>query len=88
MRAPVFVSAAGSGVQLVAKDEGYGDLSVDQVADLIAKKDVDVFDNNPKDMFEKGHVPTAKWVAFNDVKQSDLPKDKLRKLVFYCANTH
>ncbi len=71
-----------------AKDEGFGDLSVDQVADLIAKKDVDVFDNNPKDMFEKGHVPTAKWVAFNDVKESDLPKDKLRKLVFYCANTH
>jgi len=81
----LFAGAARAGT---AKDEGYGDLSVDQVADLIAKKDVDVFDNNPKDMFEKGHVPTAKWVAFNDVKQSDLPKDKLRKLVFYCANTH
>jgi rhodanese-related sulfurtransferase len=70
------------------KDEGFSDLSVDQVADLIAKKDVDVFDNNPKDMFANGHVPTAKWVAFNDVKPTDLPKDKLRKLVFYCANTH
>ena len=70
------------------KDEGFGDLSVDQVADLIAKKDVDVFDNNPKDVFEKGHVPSAKWVAFNEVKQNDLPRDKLRKLVFYCANTH
>jgi rhodanese-related sulfurtransferase len=71
-----------------AQDEGFGDLTVDQVADLIARKDVDVFDNNNKDVFDKGHVPTAKWVAFNEVKESDLPKDKLRKLVFYCANTH
>jgi rhodanese-related sulfurtransferase len=70
------------------KAEGFGDLSVDQVADLIAKKDADVFDNNAKDVFEKGHVPTAKWVAFNAVKQTDLPSDKSRKLVFYCANPH
>ena len=70
------------------KDEGFGDLTVDQVADLIAKKDADLFDNNGKDDYEKGHVPTARWVAFNAVKESDLPKDKSRKLVFYCANTH
>lgn len=69
-------------------DEGFGKLTVDQVADLIAKHDADVFDNNGKDVFAKGHVPTAKWVAFNDVKESDLPKDHLRKLVFYCANPH
>jgi len=71
-----------------SKGEGYGDLTVDQVADLIAKKDVAVFDNNGKDVFAKGHVPTATWVAFNAVKESDLPKDKSRKLVFYCANPH
>ena len=70
------------------RDEGFGELTIDQVADLIAKKDVDVFDNNAKDVYDKGHVPTAKWVAFNEVKESDLPKDKSRKLVFYCANTH
>ena len=79
---------AGAARADTAKDEGFGDLTVDQVADLIARKDVDVFDNNNKDVFDKGHVPTAKWVAFNEVKESDLPKDKLRKLVFYCANTH
>jgi len=27
-------------------------------------------------------------VQFNAVKESDLPKDKSRKLIFYCANTH
>ena len=45
-----------------------------------------LFDNNTKDRWEKGHVPTAKWVAFNDVKASDLPAEKDATLVFYCAN--
>jgi rhodanese-related sulfurtransferase len=71
-----------------AKEEGFSDLTIDQVADLMARKDVDIFDNNGKDVYAKGHVPTAKWVDFKAVKESDLPKDKSRKLVFYCANTH
>ena len=70
------------------KDEGFGSLSLDQVADLIAKKDADIYDNNGKDEWQKGHVPTAKWVSFKDVKASDLPQDHARKLVFYCANPH
>ena len=70
------------------KEEGVSDLTIDQVADLIARKDADLFDNNGKDVYAKGHVPTAKWVDFKAVKESDLPKDKSRKLVFYCANTH
>ncbi|HET7785462.1 MAG TPA: rhodanese-like domain-containing protein [Myxococcales bacterium] len=69
-------------------EEGFGELTVDQVADLIARKDADIFDNNSKSDFDKGHVPTARWVAFNQVKASDLPADKSRKLVFYCANPH
>ncbi|MGZ6124669.1 MAG: rhodanese-like domain-containing protein [Myxococcales bacterium] len=79
---------AGAARADLGKDEGFGDLTVDQVADLIAKKDADVFDNNGKDVYEKGHVPTAKWLAFSAVKESDLPRDKSRKLVFYCANPH
>jgi rhodanese-related sulfurtransferase len=71
-----------------AKAEGFGELTVDQVADLVAKHDADVFDNNGRDDYQKGHVPTAKWVSFKVVKESDLPKDRSRKLVFYCANPH
>ena len=78
----------GSARTSSASDEGFSDLTIDQVADLIAKKDADIFDNNSKEVYTKGHVPTAKWVAFQEVKESDLPKDKSRKLVFYCANTH
>ena len=71
-----------------SKHEGFGELSMDQVSGLIAKHDADIFDNNGKDEWVKGHVPTARWVSFKDVKASDLPADKDRKLVFYCHNTH
>lgn len=81
----LFALAARAGA---TKDEGFGELSVDQVANLIASHEIDVFDNNGKDTYLSGHVPTAKWVAFNEVKESDLPRDHSRKLVFYCANSH
>ena len=79
---------AGTARASSGNEEGFSDLTIDKVAELIAKKDVDVFDNNSKEVYAKSHVPTARWVAFNAVKESDLPKDKSRKLVFYCANTH
>jgi hypothetical protein len=83
------VLVTSSGARAAAKhEEGFGELTVDQVADLIAKKDADIFDNNSRSDFDKEHVPTAKWVAFNQVKAGDLPADKSRKLVFYCANSH
>jgi len=71
-----------------AKHEGFSELTIDQVAELIAKKDADIFDNNDLKEWQEGHVPTAKWVSFKDVKASDLPKDHARKLVFYCHNRH
>ena len=71
-----------------SKHDGFGELTVDQVSDLVAKHDADVFDNNDQATYAKGHVPSAKWVSFKNVKESDLPKDHARKLVFYCANPH
>jgi hypothetical protein len=69
-------------------EEGFGELSIDQVADLVAKHGADVYDNNSQDDWRKGHVPSARWVSFKDVKASDLPQDHARTLVFYCANPH
>ena len=71
-----------------AKHDGFRELTVDQVADLVAKKEATVYDNNGTDVYQKGHVPTATWVAASQVKESDLPRDRERKLVFYCANPH
>ena len=71
-----------------ASDDKFGSLTVDQVSDLIASKGADIYDNNGQDDWVKGHLPTAKWVKFNAVTANDLPQDKARKLVFYCASTH
>ena len=71
-----------------AAKDGFGELTVDEVAALIEKKDISVFDNNGKARFEESHLPTATWVKFNDVQAGDLPADLERKLVFYCANSH
>ena len=84
----LLAASAAMASESKAKHEGFSELTIDQVEDLIARKDADIFDNNGKDDFKKGHVPTAKWVQFNGVKPSDLPKDQARKLVFYCANPH
>ncbi len=84
LAAAVAFAAFGARAADSAKDEGFGQLTVDQVADLIAKHQADVFDNNTKEDWTKGHVPTAKWVAFNHVTPGDLPKDHSRTLVFYC----
>ena len=66
--------------------EPFGRLTVDQVNADIAKKDAFIFDNNSKESYASGHVPGAKWVAFDKVAASDLPSDKNAKLVFYCGN--
>lgn len=71
-----------------ASDDKFGSLTVDQVSDLIAAKGADIFDNNDRDDWAREHVPGAKWVKFNGVTAKDLPQDKSRQLVFYCANTH
>jgi ABC-type enterochelin transport system substrate-binding protein len=63
-------------------------MTPDEVEQRIAKNDGKffVFDNNPKEMFDEGHLPGAKWVEFDKVKADVLPADKKATLVFYCAN--
>jgi hypothetical protein len=63
-------------------------LSVDEVAALVAAHDgkTFIYDNNPKDRFERSHVPGAKWLDDENVTAADLPADKGARLVFYCAS--
>lgn len=76
------------GLSAQAAEEPFGRLSVDQVAAKIGKPGVFVYDNNSSEDYAKGHVPTAKWVDYDHVQASDLPKDKASTLIFYCANEH
>ncbi len=68
------------------KKEAFGRLSVDEVEKLVGTGDVSVFDNNSESRYAKGHVPTAKWVRYDEVKPADLPAAKDRTLVFYCGS--
>ncbi len=63
-------------------------LTVDQVAARIAAHDgrTYVYDNNPKDEYDSGHVPGAKWVRYDRVTAADLPSDRGATLIFYCAS--
>jgi hypothetical protein len=64
------------------------ELTVDEVETRISKNDASffVFDVNPKEVFDAGRVPGAKWIE--KVKAEVLPADKEATLVFYCANDH
>lgn len=61
-------------------------LSLDEVETRLSQPGVHVFDANPLEMYERGHLPGAKWVDFDKVSAADLPSDKQATLIFYCAN--
>lgn len=71
-----------------SKKEGFGRLTVAEVAAQRTQEGFYVYDNNPKEVFEKGHVPGAKWLDASRIVAADLPADKAATLVFYCANEH
>jgi hypothetical protein len=63
-------------------------LTIDQVSAKLAAADgkTFIFDDNPKESWVKGHVPTARWLDAEHVTAADLPKDKTAMLIFYCHN--
>lgn len=68
-----------------SEHEKLAELTVDEVEARLAKGDAfHVFDVNPKEVFDAGRVPTAKWIE--KVTADVLPADKTAALMFYCAN--
>lgn len=63
-------------------------LTVDQVAARVAAHDdgTHIYDNNPKDVYDSGHIPGAQWVKYDAVTAADLPSDHGALLIFYCAS--
>jgi hypothetical protein len=63
-------------------------LTVDEVDALLAEHNgkTFIYDNNPKERYEQGHLPSATWVNFRSLTARDLPDDKTATLVFYCAS--
>ena len=65
--------------------EAFGRLTVEQVQQLVSNHKAYLFDNNSKETWAQGHVPSAKWMRFDSVLVKDLPQDKAAELVFYCG---
>lgn len=61
-------------------------LTLLEVEALLGKPGVFLFDANPKDFYEHGHLPGARWVQFDAVDARVLPPDRSARLIFYCAN--
>jgi rhodanese-related sulfurtransferase len=61
-------------------------LTLEEVAAKLGQPGVYLFDANPKEFYEHGHLPTASWVKFDAVTEDVLPKDRAATLIFYCAN--
>ncbi len=73
-----------------AEKAPFKELTVDEVEKRLAAKDgkTFVFDANPREVFDKRHVPGAVYVPDEGVTASLLPPDKSAALIFYCANPH
>ncbi len=86
MRALLIAVLALGGV--ASAGEGFGELTVDQVAAKLKDKSVHVYDCNDPDTFKGAHVPGAKFVEYDHLQAKDLPADTKAVLIFYCMNEH
>lgn len=71
--------------------EAFGKLSVSEVEAMMAEAKIGklaltIFDTNSQASYRRAHLPSAKWVDFNNVKAEDLPSDRDTMLVFYCSS--
>ena len=82
-------SADASG-SAASAESAIKEMTADDVDKRIAANDATfhVYDSNEKEVFDKNHVPGAKWVPFDKVTADMLPASKTDTLVFYCANSH
>ncbi len=71
----------------MAQAQSCPELSVDEVAELIARKEAVLIDVNPRRRWASGHLPGAINLDPGEYREADLPEDKNTTLVFYCSDT-
>jgi hypothetical protein len=79
-------AALAAGCARRASGEPFALVTVDDVARMLGDPRVAIVDANPWDVFERWHVPGARWYREGPSLASVLPADKGTKLVFYCAS--
>lgn len=83
-------SAPSPAPTATAEKRPFREMTLDDVEKRLAVHDgrTFVFDANPREVYDKRHVPGAVYVPDEGVTASLLPADKSATLIFYCANTH
>lgn len=69
----------------MTQTQTFPELSVDEVAELIARKKAVVIDVNPRRRYASGHLPGAINLDPGEMTEDGLPEDKTATLVFYCS---
>lgn len=67
-----------------APAEPFRMISLDDVERMLAAPDVAVYDANRREVYQKHHLPGARFVE-RSFGPAALPADKATRLVFYCA---
>ncbi len=81
---PLLAAAALGGAAARAA-EPYATVDPDAVERMLAAGDVRVYDANPRDVYDRHHLPGAVFVGHARDLAPALPADKATRLVFYCA---
>jgi rhodanese-related sulfurtransferase len=66
--------------------EPFSVVTVEDVARMLGAPKVAIVDANPREVFDEGHLPGARWYRSGPSLASVLPEDRSAKLVFYCAS--
>jgi rhodanese-related sulfurtransferase len=64
----------------------FPELSVQEVAELIAQGGAVVVDVNPRRRWASGHVPGAINLDASEFSEADIPGNKTVSLIFYCSD--
>jgi len=81
----VVASAFDLGCKVPAVAEPHA-LTLDEAERRLGQPGVHFYDANPREMYDRGHVPGATWVEYDQVHRDTLPKVRTETLIFYCAN--
>ncbi len=86
--AALVVAAAAIAAACATKRSGepFTMVTVDDVARMLGDPRVAIVDANPREVFQEGHVPGARWYRSGPSLASALPADRSTRLVFYCAS--
>ncbi len=82
----VLVLALGACQQAPAPQLELPTLTLAQVEAKRGQPGVFLFDANPREFYDHGHLAGASWVKFDEVTAAVLPADHAATLIFYCAN--